>query len=328
MKYQRHQIINFIVALVVILASSIIIVISVLLKNQLESQVAGEITDSFEPEQPPRHLRPPIPAFDSLVARTKTDFIDLQPVVDQWLKTVSPAARVGLMIYDLTNSKVAASFQANQVFEVASVYKLLFAYDGYHQIALGSNNGEDFYTHTTDKGDLTLYQCLDLTIRESYNGCADKLASDTTRRSRVNVLIHELGMNNTSKIGLESTASDLTKLLRYYWRHDNLTPELWERLADSMLYQPPTQVDEEKLYDWRQGLPAGFSEQVKVYDKVGWAWNAENQIWDVYAEAAILEFVNSKHVYTMVALTQNLPHYSKISELGRMVETTVLKAEK
>ena len=327
MKYQRHQIINFIVALVVVAVGVIIIMISVLLKQHLEGQVADGITDSFEPEQPPRHLRPQLPAFESLVARTKTDFIDLQPVLDQWLSTLSSSTNVGVIIYDLTNSKVAASFQADRVFEVASVYKLLFAYDGYHQIALGADRGEDFYTHTSEKGDLTLYQCLDLTIRESYNGCADQLASDANRRSRVSALVRSLGMSNTSKTGLTSTASDLTKLLRYYWRHSNLTPSLWARLADSMLVQPPTQISETETYDWRQGLPAGFSEQVQVYDKVGWAWNAENQVWDVYAEAAILEFVDSKHVYTMAVLTQNLPHYHKISELGQMVESAVLTAK-
>ncbi len=248
-------------------------------------------------------------------------FVDLQPTLDQWVSTLNGSEQAGVMIYDITNQRTAASYNANQVFNVASVYKLLFTYDGYQQIALGLDSPDAFFAHTADKGDLTLLQCLDLTIRESYNGCADRLASNPNRLKRVRELINTLEMDNTSSIGLQSTASDLTNLLVFYWRHEDLPDELWQRLADSMLNQPPTASSTHPAYDWRQGLPAGFSDQVKVYNKVGWDWNGE--YWNVYADAAILEFTADNHIYTIAVLTKNFPSATKISQLGRMIEAAV-----
>lgn len=253
-------------------------------------------------------------------------FLNLQPTLDQWISSLSSSERAGVMIYDLDHHRVAAEYNANQVFNVASIYKLLFVYDGYQQIALGKDQPDQFFTRTSDKGRLTLSACLDLTIRESYNGCADVLASNPARQSRVTKLIQNLSMSRTSNHGLESTATDLTKLLYQYWQHDDLTPELWDLLADSMLNQPPTAIDSETTYDWRQGLPAGFSNQVKVYDKVGWDWDETH--WNIYADAAILDFTNLDRHYTAVVLTADFPSTTKITQLGRAIEAAVIAESK
>lgn len=322
MDRKRRRIINFIVTIIVIAICSIIILISFVIKRSLEEKFASSTTP--EPSLPSEEelggeTQPPtLPDIDE-VGRIK--FIDLQPTVDSWLTTLNRDAKVGLMIYDINNSRIAANYQADQTFNVASLYKLLFAYDGYHQIALGVDDGDELYARTSDKGDLTLYQCLDLTIRESYNGCADKLASERLRVSRVNAMLQTLEMTKTSNIGLVSTAADLTKLLRHYWRHTELTTDLWDRLADSMINQPPTQIDQNTIYNWRQGLPAGFSDQVKVYNKVGWEWNGSS--WNIYADAAIVDFSEFQHYYTIVVITQDLDNYTHISQLGQMIEDCV-----
>ncbi len=322
MDRKRRRIINFIVTIIVIAICSAIILISFVIKRSLEEKFASSTAPepSFPSEEKPsEEPQPPtLPDIDE-VGRVK--FIDLQPTVDSWLATLNRDTKAGLMIYDINNSRVAASYQAGQTFNVASLYKLLFAYDGYRQIALGVDDGDKLYTHTSDKGDLTLYQCLDLTIRESYNGCADKLASERLRVGRVNAMLQSLEMTKTSNIGLVSTAADLTKLLRHYWRHTELTTDLWNRLADSMLNQPPTQIDQNTIYNWRQGLPAGFSDQVKVYNKVGWEWNGSS--WNIYADAAIVDFSEFQHYYTIVVITQNLDNYTRISQLGQMIEDRV-----
>lgn len=248
-------------------------------------------------------------------------FINLQPVLDQWLATLNSNEQAGVMIYDLTNQRTAASYHAEQVFNVASIYKLLFAYDGYRQIALGLDDPDAIFARTSDKGNLTLSQCLDLTIRESYNGCADRLASNSTRIKRVTQLIKDLNMQNTTNIGLQSTAADLTKLLIFYWQHYDLPDELWQQLSDSMLNQPPASASTHPTYDWRQGLPAGFSDQVKVYNKVGWEWNGER--WNIYADAAILDFTTDEHIYTVAVLTKNFTSYTKISQLGTLIEEAI-----
>lgn len=249
-------------------------------------------------------------------------FINLQPTVDAWLRTTN--RQVGLMIYDLDHDRVAASYQPNRVFSVASIYKLFYVYDGYRQLASGAENPNSYFVTTSDyrAGRYTIAQCLDLAVRESYNGCADPLRSNATRSRRVQQLINELGLTSTSNLGLESTASDITALLKLYYTHEDLPDALWAKLADSMLNQPPTEVAADTVYDWREGLPSGFSDSVKVYNKVGWAWNGES--WNVYADAAIVEFPEQNRHYAMVVLTKNFANASTISNLGRMLEATIL----
>lgn len=246
-------------------------------------------------------------------ATESTAFIDLQPTVDQWLNYTN--RQVGLVIYDLDNDRVAASYQPNTIFYTASIYKLFFAYDGYQQLTNGAIDGDKKFVTTTDKGDLTYSECLDYMIRESYNPCADPIRENTTAERRVSALIKRLGLTNTSNYGLDSTASDLTKLLQLYYEHPDLASRYWAQLADSMLDQPAT------TYDWRQGLPSGFSDQVLVYDKVGWSYGSNG--WDVFNDAAIIDFPTQNRHYTVVVLSRNTSSSAILSRLGRMLEQAI-----
>lgn len=320
MDRKRRQIYTLIITAAVVVLCIIIIIASIAIKNHIESEIGGSITGGAEGGGTNQPSNEPTPPDANEITEAK--FIDLQPTIDTWVKTLNRDERAGVMIYDLTNSRTAASYHADEVFDVASVYKLLFTYDGYRQIALGADDPNSFYTRTEDKGNLTLSKCLDLMIRESYNGCADKMLSDQYRASRVNDLIRSVGMTNTSNHGLTSTAADLTKLLRTYWRHTDLNQDLWGQITDSMLNQPPSHNENGELYNWRQGLPAGFGKNVNVYNKVGWEWNGSR--WNIYADAAIVDFTEFKHYYTVVVLTSNLSSYNKITRLGQMIEDTVI----
>ncbi len=326
MDRKRRRIINTIVTIIVIAICITVIVISFIIRDRVQQEISSGNTGSdpipTEPSTPPSQPDPPTPSTPDPGEIHEAKFIDLQPVVERWRQTLRPEEKVGIMIYDINNSRTAASYNADRVFNVASVYKLLFAYDGYRQITLGREDPDAIFTSTSDKGELTLSQCLDLIIRESYNGCADKMASDRTRISRVNNLISELDMTNTTNIGLESTAADITKLLRQYWRHTDLSSGAWQQLSDSMLNQPVLESGTNALYDWRQGLPSGFSNDVLVYNKVGWEWNGRS--WNIYADAAILDFTKYQHYYTAVVLTKDLSNSNKLSQLGRMIEDAVV----
>lgn len=253
-------------------------------------------------------------------------FIDLQPTVNAWLKTTT--ASVGLMVYDLDNNRVAASYQADRVFNVASIYKLFFVYDGYRQIDTGAIAADAPYVTTSDyrAGTYTYGECLDLMVRESYNGCANKMRSDRQAFARVQTLIDELNLTKTTNGGLSSTAADLTELLKLFYRHSDLSDASWQKLADSMLNQPPTKVDATTTYNWRQGLPSGFSKQVNVYDKVGWAWDEDAKVWQTYADAAIVEFPSLDRHYAVVVLTSNLPGRNPVAlaSLGTRLEDAIL----
>lgn len=267
-----------------------------------------EVSDTKEPEAE---------IIDETPVAATPDFIDLQPTVDAWIASLPRSVNVGLMIYDLDHQQVAGSYNPNEPFNSASIYKLFFVYDGYRQIMNGEANANDYFTSTYDKGALTLGQCLDLMIRESYNGCADPMRADNARWARVEAMYDELGLQNTSSAGLYSSANDLTELLKLYWNHADLSPELWTAIQDSMLVQPIT------TYNWRQGLPSGF--QVgQVYDKVGWNWTGS--VWSTYNDAAIVEFPEQNRHYIIVVMTENLPTRvpTAIVELGTMLENAIL----
>lgn len=249
----------------------------------------------------------------------KPEFLDLQPIVDEWLSSTS--AEVGLMIYDLDNSRVVASYNAEQIFSVASIYKLFFVYAGYQQIENGANADEVYVTTSDYRADnYTLGECLDLMIRESYNGCADPMHDNPLLSQAALALIDELELENTSEFGLYSTAADLTKLLIRYWEHPDLSTESWEKISDSMLNQPATEIESGVIYDWRQGLPSGFN-ATKVYDKVGWSWNGND--WETYADAAFLD-TGTRH-YSVVVLTSGItdPNTTELRKLGEQIENAI-----
>ena len=222
------------------------------------------------------------------------------------------------MIYDLDNNQVAASVNPDRVFNLASIYKLFFAYDGYQEIDAGRDDGSATLVITQDKGELSLATCLDLIIRESYNGCADPLRADPARYQRAEALASRLGLSHTSSAGLYSTAADLAELMKLYWEHPDLSDASWAAIQDSMLNQPAT------TYNWRQGLPAGLTTAV-VYDKVG--WNYTGSYWSIYNDAAFLVFPEQNRHYIMIVLTENLPTFHPITQLGTQVESTILNAD-
>lgn len=279
------------------------VVIKTLLHNNVnEENAASSDTKPSPDEVPPVEIEPTVP-----------EFIDLQPVVDEWLATAP--GNVGLMIYDLDNNQVAAASNANRVFNTASVYKLFFAYDGYREIDAGRDVGTAVLITTPDKGQLTVSACLDLIIRESYNGCADPLRADPERFARAEALAAELQLGHTSSAGLYSSAADLTELMKLYWRHPDLSAESWAAIQDSMLNQPKT------TYNWRQGLPSGFS-VAEVYDKVG--WNYTGSYWSIYNDVAFLVFPEQNRHYIMVVLTENFPTYAPLVALGTIIENAII----
>ena len=93
-------------------------------------------------------------------------------------------------------------------------------------------------------------------------------------------------------------------------------------MMDSFLNQPVT------AYNWRQGLPSGFSDAVKVYNKVGWQYmideedeegNVVKGHWEVYDDAAIIEFTENERHFIVVVMTSNVD-FRQIRRFGTMIE--------
>ena len=84
-------------------------------------------------------------------------------------------------------------------------------------------------------------------------------------------------------------------------------------MKDSFFNQPETS------YDWRQGLPSGFS-RANVYNKFGWDYNPAGY-WNVYHDAAIVEFPEVSRHFVVVVMT-NFVAFQRITEFGTMIENS------
>ena len=226
----------------------------------------------------------------------KPQFISLQPIVDSW-SVNNPNTSV--LVYDLDNDLIAAEYNADVVREIASIYKLFYVYDGYLRLSAGLDDPTEIIANVPEKGgNLTLTTCLDLMVRESYNPCADPIRADSARTARVNAIIDELGLAETSNAGLNSSARNITTLMQTLWQHEGISEEYWQQFMDSMLNQPKT------TYDWRQGLPAGFSDAAQVYDKVGW-YSPDGYHWSYYNDAAFVVFPSENRHYIVICFIKN-----------------------
>ena len=244
--------------------------------------------------------------------------IDLNPIITNWLGTFSRDVKKSVMVYDLDKDEVVGNFEENTEFETASVYKLFVAYEGYKRVDNGqwSSSDESF-------GGMTTLECLDKMVRESHSGCAENLLSKIGEDDLDAILRTNYGLEQTSVSGLKTTAADMVKFLKIINTHKEISNESFARLSDSMLNQPAIELDEcNGPCDFRSGLPAGFSKDVKVFNKVGWAWNGA--FWTVYDDVAILECPKSGRRFAMVVLTSGLQEQNVISRLGEMTEEAIL----
>ncbi len=304
--------------LLFVLTIALVIIFATLIKRHWKPNPAPEAPITSEEESEKNTPEPEVISTEnSPELEPETSVTDLQALVDAWMKSLPAGASAGIMIYDLDYDTVVAKYQSDLVFGAASLYKLFFIYDGYLQIAQGADDPDEHFVNTADKGGLSLITCLDLMMRESYNGCADPMRDDPKRYQRVETMIDDLKLSKTSKAGLYTSAEDITTLLRLYYQHPQFDETTWNRILDSMLNQPAT------TDDWRQGLPSGFK-VAKVYDKVGWEFNVSR--WKIYNDAAIINFPEQNKNYIVVILTENLPNASYLAQLGQMLETAVLNA--
>ncbi|MBQ6510892.1 serine hydrolase [Candidatus Saccharibacteria bacterium] len=262
--------------------------------NQIENP-------SEQPEEPEEETPEPEEVINDTPA-----FIDLQAIVDSWASSLGSNA--GVYIYDLDNDKEAAIYNSDTTFSTASVYKLFFVYEAYLRINQGIDDPNAYFADGK-----TRIECLDLIIRESYNPCADPLRAEM-KYEIDDIIANKFKIEDTINGALSASPKAVGDMLKIYYKHEGLSDELWGKIADSMLNQPAT------TYDWRQGLPKGFS-AANVYNKVGWSYDGER--WTIYNDAAIVEFPDLDRHYIVVALTRNTSN-RKLVELGQKIEQTIL----
>ena len=190
--------------------------------------------------------------------------IDFQDVVDDWVATTG--GKKGVIIYDLDAGEISAEYNADIKFATASIYKLFVVYEGYRRIQNGEWSGDDVASWTG----YNISECLDLAIRESNSSCAEIMWSMIGRDKLDAIVQNEFGLADLEVSSLMATPREIMEMMKKFYYHIEIIDDtLVGRMKDSFLVQPET------IYDWRQGLPSGFSEEALVYNKVGWNYNGE-----------------------------------------------------
>ena len=242
-----------------------------------------------------------------LVAAQKIDF---QNVVDEWANTTG--GREGVIIYDLMAGEVAGEYNADEKFATASIYKLFVVYAGYMKV----DSGEWGIDDTAGVTGRTIGECLDLAIRESNSECAETLWEMMGRDELDAIVQDEFGLPEVKVESFTATPREVMKMMMKYYQHSEISDEkLVTVMKDSFLKQPAT------TYDWRQGLPSGFSDKVLVYNKVGWDFNGNS--WMIYNDAAIIDFIDSEREFIVVVMTSGVD-FKQIRRLGEMIEMKAL----
>lgn len=261
-----------------------------------------------QPEvEPEQSQDEPIPEPEPDPTPVLPDAVNFQPIVDDFVNSTGGSRSV--VIYDLERDEISAQFNPTEYYNTASLYKLFVVYEGYRRIEDGSWNADEVANYSGD----TILDCLDLAIRESYSPCAEPLWAAIGHDELDLIIANDYGITDSDIATLSSNPNDITKIMKRFYEHPDFSREdLLARMKDSFLNQPPT------TYNWRQGLPSGFS-RANVYNKVGWDYNPDGGYWNVYHDAAIVEFPEQDRHFIVVVMTNRVP-YQKITEFGTNLE--------
>lgn len=280
--------------------------------------ISGGIIYQFLTRAKNRSIKDPTTApiseqtFQESTESTPPQLIDFQPTVNAWVAT-TPGQK-SVIIYDLDNDQLVTSINPHASYNTASLYKLFVIYEAYRRVEQGS------WSKTDPIANHTIEQCLDLAIRESHSPCAEALWAKLGHTTLDQIIASDLNIHNSKISGFISNPEDIAKIMRLYYDHPDFSPTTWATIQDSMLNQPCTSHGlPSGCYNWRQGLPAGFSQQAKVYNKVGWDWNGKS--WNLYHDSAIIEFPAQSRHFIVVVMTKQVSH-RKIAELGQKIEAT------
>lgn len=272
------------------------VIVFVLISNQEnteKSEIIAQseaITEEDDTPQVQSELEEPAPEFDTA---------SIQSVIDEWMSDVPTTGTASVQILDADGESIA-SFNPDEEYTAASIYKLFVAYLGYAQIDRGDADPDEQYTT-----ELTRAECLDTMIRDSNNSCAEQMWNEFDKRTQ-NEQLQVLGIEDTNMVLTTTTPTDAAMLLQLVSNGRGLSSDSRQAYLDSLLNQPDF---------YRTGLPSGFSDGVLVYNKVGFN---ENNIWH---DSAIVEFEDGRQM-TVSVFTQNVGK-EKIAELAEALEKAI-----
>ena len=216
-------------------------------------------------------------------------------VLDTWV--ASTPGQASVVIADV-DGNIISSTDADRQYFAASIYKLYVAYEGYTQLDDGTVDPDELYVngHTRE-------ECLFLMINESDSPCAEKLWTELGKEA-VTEKLKGYGLENTSMTALSTSAGDAAVMLSRIATGEGLSVASQEKYVASM----ETQI-------FRDALNAGFSEDIIVYNKIGF-----NELVE-YHDTAIIKLADGRQLIVSV-LTENVGT-KNIAQLATALEAVL-----
>lgn len=307
---RHHRIVGFLMLALLVAAMAMVISLMITgMKQQNQADFKDDISTSADEASAEENS-----ANDSVEAQNSEEDedaelparVDFQGTVDMWAEGVDGEKSV--LIYDIERDEMVGQYNADAQYNTASLYKLFVVYEGYRRIQSGAWQGEEMVGTTG----YTVLECLDLSIRESYSPCAEGLWQRIGHAELDDIIEQVFDIKNSNISALISNPRDILAIMRIFYNHTEIKDAaLVTKMQDSFLNQPAT------TYNWRQGLPSGFSNRARVYNKVGWEWGGSS--WNLYHDAAIVEFAEQGRHFIVVVMTKQVP-FERIRDFGGLME--------
>lgn len=214
----------------------------------------------------------------------------VQALINYWVQT--HGGRFGIA-FRTTDGTIVASYNPDQQFTSASIYKIYVAYAVYSQVAAGS-----IVLHQPTSVGMSVADCLERMITWSDNVCGQALG-DLVGWQANNTLLQSKGINSTNlQLGNElTTANDAATFLMQLANNNLMRTDLNTALVQLMTRQ---------IY--RQGIPSG-SPGSTVADKVGMLDSWQHDVAIVY---------HPKGAYVLSVLSNGSSLWS-ISSLAKQI---------
>lgn len=279
--------------------SQVILAIILICSLACVGAVSWWVYRNTEVKQPiietPEQITNPAPVVEKVVEEPAVfDTEKLQVAIDDWSSGLDSEDSASVVLMD-EDSNVVASYNPDQEYFTASIYKLFVAYEGYRAV----DNGQ-FELNETYLGGSTRAECLDLMIRESDSPCAEKMWNELGKEEITDKII-DYGIKNTSLVGLSTTALDSALITSRIMRGEGLSEPSKLAFHESM----KTQI-------FRDTLNKGFSTDITVYNKIGFNQQVE------YHDVGFIELQDGRRLVVSV-LTSGVGT-KKIVELATELE--------
>lgn len=201
--------------------------------------------------------------------------VDLQPTIDAWV--AGQSGNYGIVVYDPANEAVIASYQPDEQFFTASIYKLYVAYLALQDIEAGKLSADQVIL-----AGQTRKQCIYKMIHSSDSPCGETVLNSMGASTVTERLKSQFGFTNTAFPAFVTSAQDALTITKRLQAKQDLDEEHTAFLLDAM----KTQI-------YRNGVPTGAPEAT-VYDKIGF------DSPDLWTDVGIIELPGGRqYVYSI-----------------------------